>query len=107
MISREELWPLTLELIEEVHGDEGQFDFSVKAKRIIEELSEYARKTELWRKNKQRREKFWKECQNAGAEQVYCYFLDRIAFAPTTLHRDGCILLLIPKLDELLNGAEQ
>lgn len=107
MISREELWPLTLELIEEVHGDEGQFNFSVKAKRIIEELSEYARKTELWRKNKQRREKFWKEYQDAGAEQVYCYLLDRIAFAPTSLYRDGSILLLIPKLDELLNGAEQ
>lgn len=37
---------------------------------------------------------------------MYCYFLDRIAFAPTTLHRDGSILLLAPKLDELLNGAD-
>ena len=102
-----DLWPMTMELIEEVHGEEGQFNFSEKAKKSIKEISEYAKETNIWKKNKENADQFWSEIKDVAAEQVYCYLLDRIAFAPTKILRDGSILLLVPKLDEMLNGMVQ
>ena len=43
-----------------------------------------------------------------GKENViFGYLLDRVVNAPTMLHASGSVILLIPRLDELLNGTEE
>ena len=73
--------------------------FSEKAKGLIKEIAEYAKTTMLYKRTKERREEFWKETQDT--------LLDRVANAPTRIHAESSIILLMPRLDEVLNGGTE
>ena len=92
------------ELIEAVKKDGNNLIFTDRAKAIVKEIATYARETGIWESSTELRENFWKNSADATPEQVYGYMLDRIA--PTRIHRDSSILLIMPRLDELLNGTE-
>lgn len=105
MKSNVELYELFSELIEQVkYGKDKKLFFNDKAKAIIKEIAEYARKTKIWEIVKEQREQFWEYSKDSTPEQVYAYMLDRIVNAPTSFHRDSSVILIIPRLDEILNG---
>lgn len=67
-------------------------EITARGIEIINEISDYAEQTELFNANKDRGEMF-----AAGtAQQVFGYMLDRVVNAPTSLHRDMSVLLIMP-----------
>lgn len=103
----EELYDLVPQLIEAVHHrDDNTVVFTDKAKALVHEIADYARTTRIWEETKEEREWFWEDTKDGTPELVYGYMLDRIVNAPTRLMRDSSVILVIPRLDELLNGEE-
>ena len=101
------------ELIEEVmkenDGKEGKENviFSQRAKALAKKIADFSRKTKIWQETERQREEFWRETKDATPALVYGYLLDRVVNAPTIFHSNSSIILLMPKLDELLNGTEE
>lgn len=99
----EELYELVPELIGLVTYDEDKnLLFDDRAKAIIKDIADFARNTKIWETVKEQREQFWEDTKDSTPEQVYSYMLDRIVNAPTSIHRDSSIILIMPRLDELL-----
>ena len=78
---------------------------SQKAKTLVKEIADFSRNTKIYREA--RREEFRNETKDATPALIYGYLLDRVVNAPTMLHASGSVILLIPRLDELLNGTEE
>ena len=110
---KEEIQKQVVCLIEEVmqknDGKESKENviFSEKAKGLVKEIAEYAKTTMLYKRTKERREEFWKDTQEATPALIYGYMLDRVANAPTRRHAESSIILLMPRLDEILNGGTE
>lgn len=102
-----------VELLEDVmkenDGKEGKENviFSQKAKTLVKEIADFSRHTRIYREAEARREEFRNETKDATPALIYGYLLDRVVNAPTMLHASGSVILLIPRLDELLNGTEE
>lgn len=67
-------------------------EFTVRGYEIINEISDYAEQTEIFIENKERDKMF----DDDTAQQVFVHMLDRIVNAPTTLHRNCSVILLMP-----------
>ena len=78
-----------------------------KAKTLVKEIADFSRNTRIYRKAEARREEFRNETKDATPALIYGYLLDRVVNAPTMLHASSSVILLIPRLDELLNGTEE
>ena len=108
-----EIIDLIPELIEEVikenGGNEGreQVLFNRRAKEIVKEVAEYSRSTNIYKIFEERRREFWEQTEKATPSIVYGYMIDRVAKAPTRYHMNASVILIIPRLDELLNGVEE
>ena len=94
-----------VELLEDVMKE--NVIFSQKAKTLVKEIADFSRNTRIYRKAEARREEFRNETKDATPALIYGYLLDRVVNAPTMLHASGSVILLIPRLDELLNGTEE
>lgn len=92
-----ELNPLMLELLED-NIKEDPWKVTGRGREIIDEISDYAEQLDIFQTNKDRGEIF----EGATARQVYGYMLDRIANAPTEIHRDMSVVLIMPFLREKL-----
>ena len=93
----EELNPLMLELLEDnIRCD--PWRVTDRGMEIIDEISDYAEQLDIFQTNKDRGEIF----EGATARQVYGYMLDRIVHAPTEIHRDMSVVLIMPFLREKL-----
>ena len=102
MKNTDDLYDLVPELIEAVEKDGDSLVFSDRAREIVHEIAEYGRTTMVWKTTTEQRNRFWADSADSTPEQIYAYMLDRIVNAPTRFHRDSSILLIIPRLDELL-----
>ena len=97
MQKHEELNPLMLELLEDnIQGD--PWRVTDRGMEIINEISDYAEQLDIFQTNKDRGEIF----EGATARQVYGYMLDRLVHAPTEIHRDMSVVLIMPFLREKL-----
>ena len=109
----EEVKKAFTELIEEVmrenDGKEEKEDmiFSQEAKEIVKRIADYSRKTKIYSALKAQREEFWNETKDATPALIYSYMLDRVANAPTMFHANSSVVLLMPKLDEMLNETAE
>lgn len=102
-----EIAELMISLIKEVGGS---CTFSDKSKAIIHDIAEYSRQRELYRRFTDNMSAFMEEWQNekdVTAKDVYLHMLDKIVNAPTILHRNTSIILLMPIIDDLLNKNER
>lgn len=63
-----------------------------RGREIIDEISDYAEQTQIFQEHKERGEIF----DGSTAQQVFGYMLDRVVNAPTTIHRNSSIILLMP-----------
>lgn len=101
------------ELVEEVmkenNGKEGKENviFTQKAKALVKKNADFSKKTKIWQETEAQREEFWRDTKDATPALVYGYLLNRVVNAPTIFHLNSSIILLMPKLDELLNGTEE
>lgn len=68
-------------------------EFTVRGYEIINEISDYAEQTKIFIENKECGKMF---DDDDTAQQVFVYMLDRIVNAPTTLHRNCSVILLMP-----------
>ena len=88
-----ELNALMLELLEDnIKGDPWQV--TNRGREIIDEISDYAERLEIFRVNMDRGQVL----EGATARQVYGYMLDRVVNAPTIIHRDMSVILIMPFL---------
>ena len=106
MNNLKQLCALIPELIKETTLGDDNIIFSDRAKAIIKEVVEYSKKTPIYKENSTRANEFWTS-ENKTARNVYAHMLNKIVNAPTSLHRDASVILCIPILDEIVNGAEK
>ena len=102
----EELNDLMIELIDTI-GDTNK-EFNKRAREIIDEISDFAEKTPIVKKSKERQTEAMKWIDQASAWNIYMHLLFKIVGAPTALHRYGAVLLIMPILrDKLREEGEQ
>lgn len=93
MKDMKELPNLMIELLDgEIHGD--PWRITDRGREIVDEISDYAEQLEIFQTNEDRGEMF----EGASARNVYGYMLDRIVNAPTTIHREMSVILIMPFL---------
>lgn len=63
-----------------------------RGREIIDKISDYAEQTRVFQENKDRGEIF----SGLSAQRVFVYMLDRAVNAPTSIHRDMSVLLIMP-----------
>lgn len=88
-----ELNPLMLELLEDnTEWKDGNIIFTDRGREIIDEISDYAEQTRIFQEQKEKGEMF----NGSTVQQVFVYMLDRVVNAPTLIHRDMSIVLIMP-----------
>lgn len=99
MSNMEELRDLMVELLDSnVTATPEQLTVTERGREIINEIADYAEKTAIFQKEKGRGE--W--VNGKTAVQIYGHMLERVVHAPTTIHRDMSILLIMPFLRQKL-----
>lgn len=95
---------LMLELLENnTNWQDSNVVFTERGRAIINELSDYAEQTSIFQEHKEKGEIF----DGSTAQQVLGYMLDRIVNAPTTLHRNSSVILLMPFVRQKLRDNEK
>ena len=97
----DELNDLMVELIDNTDCDKQ--NFSERGKQIIDEVSAFAEATDLFKAGKARGDE---TLDGEPAWKIYIYMLDRIVNAPTTIHRNSSVLLIMPYLRKALKREE-
>lgn len=93
MTEAKELNDLILELLESnTDWQNSNAVFTKRGREIIDEISDYAEKTRIFKEHKEKGEMF----DGSTAQQVFGYMLDRIVNAPTVIHRNASIILIMP-----------
>lgn len=91
----EELHTLMAELLDgNVTATPDTLTVTDRGFEIINEISDYAEQTQIFREHKDRGEIF----EDATAPEVFGYMLNRIVNAPTTIHMNASVLLIMPFL---------
>lgn len=93
MTEIKELNNLMVELLENnIEWQESNVIFTDRGYEIVNEISDYAEHTQIFQENKERGKMF----DSSTAQQVFGYMLDRIVNAPTSIHRNTSIILIMP-----------
>lgn len=82
---------LMLELLENNMNLE-TMDITNRGREIIDEIADYAESTRIFQENKERGEIF----DGLSAQKVMAFMLDRVVNAPTTIHRNSSVILIMP-----------
>lgn len=94
-----ELNPLMLELLEDnTEWKDGNVVFTDRGLELIDEISDFAEHTRIFQENKEKGEVF----DDSTAQLLFGYMLDRVANAPTAIHRNLSIILIMPFLRQRL-----
>ena len=100
MKSIDELPDLMVELIENAQAHDDCIVFPGRACEIIKEIAEYAKGTKIYSEHQEQSESFWEP--DATPTDIYYFMIQKIAGAPTRIHRDATVLLHMPALAEAL-----
>lgn len=93
---------LMLELLENNINLE-KMEITKRGREIIDEISDYAEQTRIFQEHKERGEMF----DGSTAQQVFGYMLDRVVNAPTTIHRNSSVILIMPFVRQKLREEEK
>ena len=95
---------LMLELLESnTDWQDANAVFTKRGREIIDEISDYAEQTRIFQEHKERGEIF----DGSTAQQVFGYMLDRVVNAPTTIHRNSSVILIMPFVRQKLREEEK
>ena len=95
-----EINDLMIELIDNV-GDTKK-EFNQRAREIIDEVSDFAEQTDFYKEQTEHHKEAMEWTKHENAWNIYMHMLCKIAGAPTILHRNGSVILLMPILREKL-----
>ena len=76
--------------------------FTERGREIINEISDFAEQTRIFKDNEEKGEMF----DGSTVRQIFGYMLDRIVNAPTSIHRDTSIILIMPFVKRKLQEEE-
>ena len=96
---------LMVELIDNAVTEDGNLTgFTDRGKAIIREIADYSRSRLINKETKEQQEEY----RNRGmtASEVYMDMIAKIANAPFGIYGEMAVILLMPILDELVNGKE-
>lgn len=94
---------LMLELLESnTDWQDANAVFTKRGREIIDEISDYAEQTRIFQEHKEKGEMF----DGSTVQQVFGYMLDRIVNAPTTIHRNLSVILIMPFVRQKLREEE-
>lgn len=102
MTDTSQLNDLMLELLENNINLE-KMEITKRGREIIDEISDYAEQTRIFQEHKERGEMF----DGSTAQQVFGYMLDRVVNAPTTIHRNSSVILIMPFVRQKLREEEK
>lgn len=102
MTDTSQLNDLMLELLENNINLE-KMEIKKRGREIIDEISDYAEQTRIFQEHKERGEMF----DGSTAQQVFGYMLDRVVNAPTTIHRNSSVILIMPFVRQKLREEEK
>jgi len=95
---------LMLELLESnTDWQDSNAIFTKRGREIIDEISDYAEQTRIFQEHKEKGEMF----DGSTAQQVFRYMLDRVVNAPTTIHRNSSVILIMPFVRQKLREEEK
>lgn len=77
--------------------------FTDRGREIINEISDFAEQTRIFKDNEEKSEMF----DGSTVRQIFGYMLDRIVNAPTSIHRDTSIILIMPFVKRKLQEEEK
>lgn len=104
MTETSQLNDLMLELLENnTDYQDANAVFTKRGREIIDEISDYAEKTDIYQRNKEKGEMF----DGSTAQQVFRYMIHRIVNAPTTIHRNSSVILIMPFVRQKLREEEK
>lgn len=92
----------TIQILENMQGElesYGKYRFSAETRRLISELAEYCRKTELYNHTKKKEPEYFR---TKSAEYLYNHMIIKIAKAPGTLHKLGAVIIMMPAIDNAI-----
>lgn len=95
-----ELEDLMYELIDNVIKTDNEFN--QRAREIIDEVSDFAEKSTLYKRMTEKHKKEMEWTKHESAWNIYMHMIYKILNAPTTVHRNGSVILLLPILREKL-----
>lgn len=101
MTKTSELNDLMIELLEAEYGKHTA-EFSARSREIINEISDFAEQTDMFKANKDRGEIF----DGTTSQQIFSYMLNRVVNAPTVIHRNSSIILIMPFLRKRLEEED-
>ncbi len=101
MIDISEVTDLMVELLEN-NVDYETTVFTERGREIINEISDFAEQTRIFKDNEEKCEMF----DGSTVRQIFGYMLDRIVNAPTSIHRDMSIILIMPFVRRKLQEEE-
>ena len=90
-----ELSDLMVELLE----SSPDFELNPRGIEIVNEIADYAEQTDIFKANKERGEIF----DGQAAKDIFTYMLDRVVNAPTVLHMNSSVILIMPFVRKRLN----
>lgn len=96
----EELNDLMVELIDNIDAEKQVF--RKRAREIIEEVSDFAEKSTFYKEQTEKHKEEMEWTKHESAWVIYIHMLQKIVDAPTTIHRDGSVILLMPILRKKL-----
>lgn len=102
MTDTSQLNDLMLELLENNTNLE-KMEITKRGREIIDEISDYAEQTRIFQEHKEKGEMF----DSSTAQQVFGYMLDRVVNAPTTIHRNSSVILIMPFVRQKLREEEK
>ena len=82
---------------------DGDTVFTKRGREIIDEISDYAEQTSLFQENKEKGKIF----DGSTAHQLFGYLLDRVVNAPTTIHRNSSVILIMPFVRQKLREENE
>lgn len=80
----------------------GKYKFSDETRRLISEVAEYCRKTELYNHVKKKEPEF---IRTKSAEYLYNHMIVKIARAPGLYHYLGTVIIMMPAIDDAIKGG--
>ena len=95
-----ELNDLMIELIDTI-GDTKK-EFNQRAREIIDEVSDFAEKSTFYKEQTEQHKEAMEWTKHESAWNIYMHMLCKIVAAPTTIHRNSSVILLMPILREKL-----
>ena len=90
-----ELSDLMVELLE----SSPDFELNPRGIEVVNEIADYAEQTDIFKANKERGEIF----DGQAAKDIFAYMLDRVVNAPTGLHMNSSVILIMPFVRKRLN----